>query len=143
MGVLCTVIREKLDRNLKSMTDFFKTCKFHFSVANLEEHQQKKNRKLPSRSVKPMSDHFVPELDSIPELNSNGTSKFQELIGILRWATKIGRVDILTEISMLSSYQAVPRQGHLEQVYHMFAYLKHKPKLTLYFNPELPNIDPI
>ncbi len=37
MRVLCTVIREKLDRNIKSMTDFFKTCKFHFSVANLEE----------------------------------------------------------------------------------------------------------
>ena len=37
MGVLCTVIQEKLDRNLKLMTDFFKTCKFDFSVANLEE----------------------------------------------------------------------------------------------------------
>ncbi len=36
MGVLCTVIREKLDRNRKSMKDFFKTCKFDFSVANLE-----------------------------------------------------------------------------------------------------------
>ena len=44
---------------------------------------------------------------------------------------------------MLSTYQAAPRQGHLEQVFHIFAYLKYKPKLTLYFNPECPNVDPL
>ena len=43
---------------------------------------------------------------------------------------------------MLSAYQATLRRGHLEQVYHIFAYLKHKPKLTLYFDPTLPNIEP-
>ena len=44
---------------------------------------------------------------------------------------------------MLSPYQASPHQGHLEQVYHIFAYLKYKPKLTLYFDPKHPPIDPI
>ncbi len=43
---------------------------------------------------------------------------------------------------MLSSYQAAPRQGHLDQLYHIFAYLKKKPKLTLYFDPQEPHIDP-
>ena len=43
---------------------------------------------------------------------------------------------------MLSAYQASPRQGHLEQAYHIFAYLKNKPKLTLYFDPSLPNLEP-
>ncbi len=43
---------------------------------------------------------------------------------------------MLNEISMLSSYQAAPsRQGHLDQLYHIFANLKKKPKLTLYFDP--------
>ena len=51
-------------------------------------------------------------------------------------------MDILTEVSILSAYQASPRQGHLDQVYHIFAYLKHKPKLTLYFDPDLPNLEP-
>ena len=56
-------------------------------------------------------------------------------------ATEIGRVDILTELSMLSSYQASPRRGHLEQVYHILAFLKKKPKLTLYFDASRPEID--
>ena len=43
---------------------------------------------------------------------------------------------------MLSSYQASPRQGHLEQLYHIVAYLKEKPKLSLYFDPDLPRLDP-
>ncbi len=84
-------------------------------------------------------------MDLSPELDSPGITTFQELIGILQWAAvEIGRVDILTEISsMLSSYQqAAPRQGHLDQLYHIFAYLKKKPKLTLYFDPQEPHIDP-
>ena len=37
---------------------------------------------------------------------------------------------------MLSSYQTSPRRGHLEQLIHIFAYLKKKSKLTLYIGPE-------
>ena len=55
---------------------------------------------------------------------------------------EIGRVDILHEVSLLSSYQASPRASHLEQLLHIFAFLKKKPKLTLYFDPEEPKIDP-
>lgn len=60
---------------------------------------------------------------------------------MLRWVTKIGRVDILLEISLLSQYLASPREGHLQQVLHIFAYLKRKPKLTLHMDPGEPNID--
>ena len=90
-----------------------------------------------------MAQGYQPELDMSPELDENGITSFQELIGILRWAVEIGRVDILTELSMLSTYQACPRQGHMEQIHHIFSYLKNKPKLTLYFDPSEPNIDPI
>ena len=74
-----------------------------------------------------MTANYHPELDTSPELDH----PYQELIGMLRWSVEIGKVDILTELSMLSSYQASPRQGHLEQIYHIFGYLKKKPKLTL------------
>jgi hypothetical protein len=53
---------------------------------------------------------------------------YQELIGELRWAIEIGRVDILHEVSLLSSHQASPRRGHLEQLIHIFSFLKRKPK---------------
>eukprot|EP00980_Cylindrotheca_fusiformis_P022162 scaffold9066_cov80-Cylindrotheca_fusiformis.AAC.1 len=79
----------------------------------------------------PMMGSFVPELDGSPELDSEGTQFFQELIGILRWATELGRVDVLHEVSILSQYQAGPREGHLEQALRIFGFLKKHPKLTL------------
>ena len=42
---------------------------------------------------------------------------------------------------MLSAHQASPRRGHLSALYQIFAYLKQKPKLSLYFDPRFPNID--
>ena len=45
------------------------------------------------------------------------------------------------ELSLLSVYQASPRQGHLQQLLRIFAYLKKKPKLSLYFDLTLPQID--
>jgi len=44
-------------------------------------------------------------------------------------------------VSLLSQYLACPRKGYLEQALHIMAYLKKKPKLTLYMDPSLPMID--
>ena len=71
----------------------------------------------------------------------NDIQFYQEMMGMLRWATELGRVDILHEISILAQYQASPREGHLEEALHIFVYLKKRPKLTLYMNPEEPSID--
>ena len=37
-----------------------------------------------------------------------GVRYYQELIGILRWAVELGRIDITMEVSMLSSHLALP-----------------------------------
>jgi hypothetical protein len=65
-----------------------------------------------------------PELDSLPLLNDKLTSCYQGLIGILQWATELGRLDILMPVSLMSSYMAAPREGHLKQLLHIFGYLK-------------------
>ena len=97
--------------------------------------------KLPSKATTPMVSSFIPELDGTPELGTDDHRFFQEMIGMLRWATELGRVDILHEVSLLSQYQASPRQGHMEQALHIFAYLDKHPKLTLYMDPGLPNLN--
>ena len=43
---------------------------------------------------------------------------------------------------MISSYQAAPRDGHLQQILHVFAFLKKNTKLTLYFDPNHTIINP-
>ena len=77
-------------------------------------------------------------MDVTHELSAEDMTFYQELIGVLRWATEIGRVDILLEVALLSQYQANPREGHLEQLLHIFAFLKKNPKFTIYLSPELP-----
>ena len=47
----------------------------------------------------------------------------------------------LLEVSMMSSYLAMTRRGHLEQVHHIFGYLKSGPKRKLFFDPQHPSID--
>lgn len=90
---------------------------------------------LPARAITLMDSQFQPELDTSEELDADDTKMYQKMIGMLRWATEIGRVDMLLELSLLSQYQANPRRGHMEQLLHIFGYLKRHPKITLYFNP--------
>ena len=89
----------------------------------------------------PMIGNYHPEFDGTPELDTDDLTLLQELIGVLRWATKIGRVDILHEVSILSQYQASVREGHLEQVFNVFSYLKHNPKLSIHTDAQLPEVD--
>jgi hypothetical protein len=107
--------------------DYFKAA-----VKNVEEALKKSGRKLPtSHTSMPMNITYSPEMDVMEELNEDDMTYFQELIGVLQWATEIGRVDTLLEVSLLSQYQANPREGHLEQDLYFFAFLKAHPKLTL------------
>ena len=48
---------------------------------------------------------------------------------------ELGRVDVCLEVSMMSSHLALPREGHLEQVLHIFAYLKKYHNTELAYDP--------
>ena len=110
-------------------------------VENAQESLKRDGKGLSNKAVTPMMSGYSPEIDESDELGPEEITFYQEIIGMLRWAIEIGRVDIHMEVSLLSSYQASPRIGHLEQLLHIVAFLKKKPKLTLYFDPALPKID--
>ena len=80
-------------------------------------------------------------MDTSPELKQDGLQRYQELIGMLHWAVELGRVDVLLETALMSTHLALPRQGHLEQLYHIFGYLKAHPKFNLLFDPQHPKVD--
>ena len=112
------------------------------AVKNVEDVLAKKGMRLPSRCYTPMSSGYRPEIDSTAELKADGVQWYQELIGMLRWAVEIGRVDILYETAIMSKHMAMPREGHLEQVLHIYGYLKQKKKLRIAFDPDQPQINP-
>jgi hypothetical protein len=112
------------------------------AVTNVEEDLAKQNRRLLLKCVTPFLSNYAPWLEESPELKADGVQRFQELIGQLCWAVKIGQVDILLETLLLLSYLAMPRVGHLEhQAFHIFGYLKTHPKRKLAFDPAHPDIN--
>ena len=111
------------------------------AVTNVQEELAGHGKRLPPKCVTPFSSGHAPWLEDTPELKADGVQRFQELIGQLRWAVEIGRVDILLETSLLSSHLAMSRTGHLEQAFHIFGYLKTHPKRKIAFDPAHPAIN--
>ena len=109
-------------------------------VNNIEDELQTQGLKLPARCPTPFMSNYKPELDGTAELKAAGIQRFQEIIGSLRWAIELGRVDILLETSLLSKHLALPREGHLEQALHIVGYLKSHKKLRLLFDPAYPKV---
>ena len=98
------------------------------AVKNVEEYLKKRGDGrwfLPAKAETPIQSTYRPELDVSPELDAEDPSYYQSLIGVLRWIVELGRVDICLEVSMLSSHLALPREGHMQQVFQIFAYLKN------------------
>ena len=54
---------------------------------------------------------------------------------------ELGRVDIITEVSLLASHLALPREGHFDALFRVVAYLNNKHNTTMVFNPSYPVIN--
>ena len=54
---------------------------------------------------------------------------------------EIGKRDINTKLSLLSSNSAIPRQGHFEAALHIMGYLKLRHNSKLMFDPSCLDID--
>ena len=117
------------------------------AVTNVEAYLTKQAKllnpkwKLPTKAETPMQTSYRPELDISPELEPTEAAYYQSLIGVLRWMVELGRVDICLECSMLSSHLALPREGHLNQVFHIFAYMRKYHNMELVFDPSDPCVE--
>lgn len=107
----------------------------------VKEYLDKEDMKLWSKGADlPGSTSYRPELDVSENLGEEEIRWYQQLIGMLRWATELGRVDILFEVARLSSFNAFPRRGHLLAVYKIFSYLCKHERSALVFDPRVPNL---
>ena len=111
------------------------------ALAEVETELEKSGEKLKSKVTTPIADGYRPELDATPELDARRANYYQGLIGILRWIVELGRIDITTAVSHMSRFMANPREGHLEQTLHIFAYLKKYDKSAIVFDDTTPDFD--
>ena len=104
-------------------------------------HTKFDGRKLKKRTSTPFERDYRPEVDETPVLDHELANYYQSQIGILRWMVELGRVDLITEVSLLASQVAMTREGHLEEVFHIYSYLNCKHNSRKVFDPTYPEID--
>ena len=110
------------------------------AISDLEKELREADLKLLPNAKMPLASGYQPELDLLLELGSKQLNYYQGLIGFLRWICEIGRIDILMPVSLMPRNLVSARQGHLQQVFHtIFAYLKHHPRLTMFFDDTIPS----
>ena len=105
------------------------------AVRNVKNYLARRELFLKKKAPSVLPTGYRPELDLTRECDSEETTYYQEQIGVLRWAVELGRYDIAAEVSMLASYSAAPRLGHLNAVFHMYAYLNSHERSKLVFDP--------
>lgn len=109
------------------------------AVAEVERELSNIGERLRHSKVStPLASGYRGELDVTPELDAKRANYCQGLIGILRWICELGRIDIVEPTSKMSSFLMAPCEGHLEQVFHMFAYLKRYNRSTLCLDDTCP-----
>ena len=80
-------------------------------------------------------------MDTTPELNSVEVLYYMSLIGVLRWMVELGRVDMCVEVLLTLSHMALPCVGHLDQLYHIFSYLRKHHNSEIIFDLSEPDLD--
>ena len=109
------------------------------SRLNTDSVHFKGSKKAPEHPFSSQS--YRPELDTTELCNDEQVQFYQSLVGIMTWLCEIGRIDILTEKSLLATYLASPRVGHLHQALHVFKYLKYHGRSKCVFDPSYVNIN--
>ena len=61
----------------------------------------------------PFSSNYRIDLDVTEEFGTEFLSLYLQLVGVLRWAIELGRIDIFHETLLMSQYQDNRRIGHL------------------------------
>jgi hypothetical protein len=99
------------------------------------------DHKLLKKASGPFTGGYMPELDESPELDPIIANLYQSQIGIPHWCMELGCIDIITEVSMLSTHFCLPCEGHLETVCHVLTYLALHHNARVVFDPTYPSVD--
>ena len=54
-------------------------------MENVEQNLAKSKQRLPTRSKNPIMSSYRPETDTLLELKAKGVTRYQDMVGVLRW----------------------------------------------------------
>jgi hypothetical protein len=93
----------------------------------------------PKEYSHPIAEKDHPELDTSELLDDIGIKQYQSLIGALQWLVTLGRFDIHLAVAAMSSYRAMPRQGHIDRIKRIYGYIKRNPDGAIRFRVKIPD----
>ena len=88
-------------------------------------------------AYKPFVGGYRPETDMTDPLDPDRASYDQTMVGVMRWMIEIGRIDIATECSLLSSHLEHPSKGHFKCALHMMGSFKWKHNSRMLFDTDI------
>jgi hypothetical protein len=97
--------------------------------------------KLKKKASAPFEATYRAEIDETLVLAPEMANYIQSQIGILRWCVELGRIDIITEVSVLYTFLCMPCEGHSNAVYHLSAYLSLHHNARVVFDPTFTDVD--
>ncbi len=99
------------------------------TVSNCEKHLKSNHDGqyvLPTQAANPFIMGYEPELEKTPAFDPERALYYKSIIGAMYWMCVIGRMDIATKVSLLSSHLGYPHEGHLDAALHVLGYLQLK-----------------
>ena len=80
-------------------------------------------------------------MDTFPVFGPYEASHYLSLLGVMRWMLETRHINVNAKESPISSYSAMPLQGHWEVALHIMHYLKLRHNSRLVFDPSYPDKD--
>ena len=78
----------------------------------------------PSKGLKtPLEKNDHPELDTSDILVGQQVNHYLTMVGQLQWLIALGRFDIQAQVTSMSRFRPQSRQGHLERLQRIYAYV--------------------
>ena len=108
-------------------------------ITKILDNYEKMFKEKPKEASSPLEKGDHPELDDTELLESEGTTKFQSLIGSLQWLITLGRFDVATAVMTLSRFRAQPREGHLSRAKRVFGYVKKFKEGSIRIRTDIPD----
>lgn len=93
----------------------------------------------PKKFKTPLEAGDHPELDCSDLVGDEDARTYLTLIGQMQWLINLGRYDIASATTTLSSFRVAPRTGHLDRAKRVYGYLHHAPHGAIRFRTGEPD----
>jgi hypothetical protein len=127
----CDYIRDTEDGTLRAEPKKY--------IAKMVESYERLFKEKPKFFNSPLEKGDHPELDDSPLLEPEQVTEYLSLMGQLQWLISLGRFDVSSAVTALSTFRSKPRIGHLNRAKRVVGYVARFKSAALRFRVGLPD----